>query len=340
MDWIRSLVRVMTTLICLSAPAVLAEEAGETPFSLVSITASESDPGTSGVADRESFQSDYRDPHRGWTVDVGTIILQRSRAKAALLAEDATTGDELSNVRDFGMGFRAGPIFELTRNWDLWDIGVRFFTIDSWRATRALSDTGNLQVPLVSTSSSDVFDTLDAGYTSQLYSTEISVKRRLNDAVRILGGFRVVELHEVAFGTAYSPSLEGNMHLQTANYLCGFQLGSEATLWNRGGPLSVEGFLKAGVYGNHVKMNIQGRGTHFYEDIQAAGNTTSFLGEIGLTAKYRLNPHWSLTGGYQLMWLDNVLLAPDFIAAMYGTTQTMANTAFYHGALIGVEAAW
>jgi len=41
-----------------------------------------------------------------------------------------------------------------------------------------------------------------------------------------------------------------------------------------------------------------------------------------------------------LMWLDNIVLAPDFIAAMSGTTQTMANTAFYHGALAGLEATW
>lgn len=278
-----------------------------------------------------------------WTVDAGALMLHRSHARAATLAEDGTTDAELANTADFDLGWAAGPRLRIERQLACgWDVGVTYFGIDGWRAEQALADPGNLRVPLVSSSPSDYFDTASAFYASRLYSTELNVGRRFCDHFKVLAGFRWVELHESIGAEAWSPTLEGRFNAQTGNYLYGFQLGLEGALWNNGGPFSLDGFLKAGVYGSHIRMAAQGEGTYFDMEGEATRGRTSFLGELGLVARYRLNKHWSIYGGYELMWIEGVALAGDAVAALSSTDENMLQngTAFYHGGLTGIELRW
>ena len=70
----------------------------------------------------------------------------------------------------------------------------------------------------------------------------------------------------------------------------------------------------------------------------------SFLGEIGVTGSCQLTRHLALRGGYQVMWLTSVALAPnqipatDFLAAQAGVNTS--GTLFCHGANAGLELAW
>jgi hypothetical protein len=279
-----------------------------------------------------------------WTVRAGTVILHRSKASPTTLVEDGQTGAELVNVADFDLGFAAGPQFEITRHLSTdWDLGVEYFNVDGWEARRSLADPGNLRVPFISDDPDDYFDTASAVYASRLYSTEVNLKRRVTERLRLVAGFRWVELHEFVAADVYSVDLEGNAELRTNNHLYGFQLGTEALLWNRGGPLSLDGFLKAGVYGNHIRASMAGEGTGLSGDGTGTTSRTSFVGQIGLKATYRLTEHLAAFGGYEVMWIDGVLLAPDIItAATGGGDDTLAcdNHAFYHGALAGLELSW
>jgi hypothetical protein len=278
-----------------------------------------------------------------WSVDAGALILHRSHARSATLAEDGTTDAELANTADFDLGWAAGPRIRIARQFACgWDVDVTYFGLDGWSASQSLADVANLRVPLVSTSPTDFFDTASAFYTSRLYSTELNVGRRFCDNYRVLAGFRWVELHEAIGAEAWSPTLEGSFNSQTGNHLYGFQLGLEAVLWNNDGPFSLDGFLKAGVYASHIRMAAQGEGTYFSLDGEATRSRTSFLGEMGLVARYRLNDHWSVYGGYQVMWIEGVALAGDVVAALSSTDENMLlnGTAFYHGGLTGIEFRW
>ncbi|MHB8903000.1 MAG: hypothetical protein ACYC6Y_29925 [Thermoguttaceae bacterium] len=272
-----------------------------------------------------------------WSVTAGSVFLHRSGGRPETLVEDGTTDAELANVSDFDLGWAAGPQLELTRHLDCgWDLGVRYFSVDGWDAARQLDDAGNLRVPMVSDDPDDFFDTVSARYASRLYSTEVNVKRQCFDRFRVLAGFRWVELHEQISAMAYSPNLDGTFGLDAANHLYGFQMGVESTLY-RCGSLELDGFLKSGIYGNHIGLDVSGI-------LEGSGtrDRTSFLGELGLTTRYHLGPHCSVYGGYGVMWLEGVALAADGPAALgHNSSDMLINgTAFYHGALAGLEFAW
>ncbi len=300
----------------------------------------------SGVANAQSDEAIFAlagaEFQPRWTASAGTIILHRSNARSALLAEDGTTHEELANTADFDLGWAAGSDVQVNRHFENgWSFGVRYFMVDEWKATKSLSDPGNILVPLVSTDPDDYFDTASALYASRLYSTELNLGRQIGERLRILAGFRWVELHERIGADAWSPTLEGTFDFDNSNHLYGFQLGAEGKLLQRGA-LEVDGFVKAGIYGNAIRLNVAGEGTYFEMDETATASRTSFLGEIGLTAKYRLGQHWSVYGGYEVMWLEGVVLAGDAVAALdAGSSDMLLNgTAFYHGAVAGVEFRW
>lgn len=278
-----------------------------------------------------------------WSVTAGSIFLNRSPARPGTLVVDGTTEAELVNVADFDLGWAAGPEVELSRHLDCgWDVAVRYFGIDGWNTSRSLADTGNLQVPLVSNNPNDFFDTASASYASRLYSTELNLKRRWGEQLRVLAGFRYVELLEKISAEAFSPRLEGTFDISGANYLYGFQLGAESVLYEHG-PLQFEGYLKAGVYGNHIRGNLYGDGTNFHLDDSATASHTSFLGEIGLTANYQFSEHCSAFGGYQVMWLQGVVLAGDFVSSLVSSSSDFDlfdGAAFYHGARMGLQFNW
>lgn len=278
-----------------------------------------------------------------WSVTAGGVVLNRSNARPGTLVLDGTTAAELSNVADFDLGWAAGPQVELSRHFDAgWDVAVRYFSIDGWSATHSLADTGNLRVPLVSNNPADFFDTASASYKSQLYNTELNVKREFGQRLRLLAGFRYVELHEQIAAEAYSPTLEGSFNVGASNYLYGFQMGAESSLYECG-PLRFDGYLKAGVYGNHIRGTLHGQGTNYNEDGRATASHTSFLGEVGLTATYPFSQHCAAYGGYQVMWLQGVVLAGDYVSSMVNPSagyNLFDGTAFYHGAQAGLQFNW
>ena len=97
---------------------------------------------------------------------------------------------------------------------------------------------------------------------------------------------------------------------------------------------------KAGLY----SCDASNRGTFDADSSHFEGNGSTaqaaFLGEIGLSAVYRLTQRWSLTAGYQAMWLDGIALAPNQIAVTDIATQqggiTTDGYLFFQGASVGV----
>jgi hypothetical protein len=280
--------------------------------------------------------------HPTWEATAGGVILHRSKALAATLVENGRTGAVMSNVSDFDLGWAAGPQVELARQFDNgWGFGVRYFSIDGWKASQTLADPGNLRVPLISDNPADYFDTAFASYSSRIYNTELNLSRQFGDRLRLLAGFRWVELLETISAGANSPTLGGTFDYGAANHLYGFQVGADAGVFERGA-FRLDVSLKAGVFRNEIGMNVYGKGTNLNIDESSSVSRTSFLGEIGLMAKYRLNGHFSVYGGYELMWIDGVALAGNAITAATESSQfpLINGTAFYHGATTGLEFDW
>jgi hypothetical protein len=163
-------------------------------------------------------------------------------------------------------------------------------------------------------------------------------------------GLRWVELHEEfrVAGASALPIFVNEFGTQTGNSLYGLQIGVARRFFDRGGALEVDGFLKAGGFRNHAKQVTSTVGSVTPPiTVGDRGDETSFLGELGLTAKYRFGDQVSVRAGYQVTWIDGVALAPDQIPFIDVTPNTPGSatlnansTMLYHGFQIGLEVVW
>lgn len=278
-----------------------------------------------------------------WSVYAGTVILRRDNPDVAAPVGFGALGFDAPG---FDVGVRAGVDIDIRRRLgDRHELQVRYFGVDGW--SDQFTDSGTVLLT--------DWETF-AGYSTRLHSTEVNLRSRWNDFVTVLGGFRWVELSEqldyqvntVTNIPGFPPfippfSIPANFaqRAHTQNHLYGFQLGTDVLLWDRGGPLTVNTELKAGIYSNLAKNS--GALESPVGDIVGDGRTyhTAFLGELGINARYQLTRSLALRAGYQLLWVEGVALVNDnqFDALAAGEVNT-SGSPFYHGALVGAELSW
>jgi len=300
-----------------------------------------------------------------WSVTAGAVFLRRSDAPERVMVEDAYTREELINTSDLNLDWGTGPRVDIVRHLNSeCDLQALFFCVDSWNAQAWAESPYGLIIPLFD--DAFTFDAVKAHYRSRLYSLEFNLRQVVcyrqckcgqagcgDDCceedccqpccckpwLRVLAGFRWIELHDQAFfWSRYTveevdPFQWGKFNCD--NSLHGFQLGAEAVLWDRGGRLQVDGFLKGGVYGNRVHRTGFATGDLGTRNIGDIHCRTAFAGEVGLTMTYRLTRRLSAMAGYEALWIDGVALAP-----MQEKDKHIYDTAFYHGALVGLQGRW
>jgi len=273
------------------------------------------------------------------------MVLFRSTADRRTLVQ-SLVGQELLNTSELDSNFKPGMRIALTRRLcDHWDVELAYMQADDCRATDTVLTSGWMffQAPSLLALAQGPAAGMNFTYTSRLYSTELNFKRHVRPAVALLGGFRWIELSEEFSGNFVQASGTSPFWINDANnHLYGFQLGTEVKFWDRGGPLTVLGTGKAGVYYNDADQT--GESPFTGDAVDASKVCTSFVGELNITAVYRLSRHVSLRAGYEALWLTSVALAPEQVDATdFGSGLTAVNTggdAVYHGFLGGVEVTW
>lgn len=163
-------------------------------------------------------------------------------------------------------------------------------------------------------------------------------------------GFRYINLGErldiSAQRTVFDEREDGSYNLRTANHLYGAQLG--ARLRRSGRQFGWEATGKAGIFGNDAQEtqsvtdfpNFPLRPT-----VSSNSGVVAFVGEINLSALYRLTDVWNLRAGYSAMWIEGLALAPDqldfdFAASPSGNQLRNNGGMFLHGVNVGLEARW
>jgi hypothetical protein len=172
-----------------------------------------------------------------------------------------------------------------------------------------------------------------------LHNAEINVSHEYCDWLKLMAGFRAVELDERGNADLVNPAVPFGYDVTTRNRLYGGQVGARVQLWCRDA-FSLTTTGKAGVYGNvsnHIASSSTGVAT-----VTAAGadDRTAFVGELGFQGAARLTDHLSLRGGYRLLWIDGVALASEQLAVTdfnQGTGFDGSGDVFYHGAFVGLE---
>lgn len=279
-----------------------------------------------------------------WTFRADGLFMNRSHAGSRVLARELLSGDVLLDTTDLDFDWQ--PAYRLAFSRRLgcsdWDLEAVYFQIGDLRADAAVTSNHffDFTAPnmLVLAAPGDF---MDFRYQSRLYSTELNLKRRIGPVTTLLFGFRWVEMSE-EFSAVRIDNI-GTLHFWNTdvnNHLYGAQVGADVMLWDRGGPLTVRGTGKAGVYYNDASQSSRGALLH----AGAKDHHTSFLGELEIVGVYRVNQHLALRAGYEMLWLSGVALAPDQIDVtnlLGGVAAVDARgDAFYHGFVGGLELTW
>jgi hypothetical protein len=284
-----------------------------------------------------------------WLISADALFLQRSSAEGFGVLFNATTGQELFNASSLGNDTQAGFRLIAMRHLasDRW-LDVEYFGIDGW-SSHANFGPGNLFLIGDQSQSGPPAATANFFYGSRLHTVEANLRAADFGWIQPLVGFCWIRLSETynasgLWDVGLGP-LPYSLNYHTQNDLYGGQIGANAIVWDRGGPLSINLIGKAGVYLGHSTNSAQFDGSPFILlDTETDANRCSFFGELGLNASWQFNSHWAIRGGYQVYWLEGVAIAPDQVLstdlANQGGGINTAGGLFLHGAHVGFEATW
>jgi hypothetical protein len=276
------------------------------------------------------------------SVELGVLILTRSRAAAEPTSKIFSLADNrvLLDSADLSLGTSSGlDVTFLMPLGESLGVETRYFGITGWRASRVVTDPLDGGVRFEGFGTSLAAETERIDYASRLYNIELNMLPLVTAGVPVVLGFRSLQLHE-RFELWQLDTLPASARLgsYTNNYLYGFQVGAEPYLSGAGGALRVDGLIKAGIYGNHAAQGVFSPllGT----SVEARRNRPAFVGELGIDVVYRFSRFFSLRGGYELLWLSSVALAPDQSRSTDLAAPSAGlnlGAAFFHGATASVE---
>jgi len=283
------------------------------------------------------FQQCCRCPR--WTAQADMIVMERRGAPDVELMRLTRTREGLANAQGYDFGLKAGPRLSLSRHIDCGkDLELVYFAIDGWWDSQTRADSSGVRFDGPGFTVDAFNIPMQFNYTSKLYNAEANLWLARGERLRLMAGFRWLELRESLIGRnigGWDPFWSNN----TDNHIYGLQIGADARVWDKGGPFYITTVLKAGIYTNHAEQF--GVSPVIGLPVNAEVNHGAFEGEVGVIGVYQYSCHLALRLGYQLMWLQGVALAPgqlhvsDTVAGV-GTVDTNG-AVFYHGALAGLE---
>lgn len=283
------------------------------------------------------------------TVDVGVTFLQRSNATNIRLITDQGTGDEVQNTGDLGFDYQTAPWFNITHEYDNcwgWDIG--FLGLDSWSDMQLTSEsiTPVLRlpqgIPVPTTGPNDVLSTT---YGTDLYSFHWNARRKLNDSIDLVAGFRWMEVDDLLGVRQVQTSDRDLFSVEASNRMYGVQIGTDLDLLHHC-KWDLSANLRGGIFYNRVSQSTRAPVltgiTGVVDNLDAKDDHTAFVGELGVTGRYFLSQRVALSAGYHLYWLEGIALAPNQIRTMDLTAPgTVAvdsgGSMFLNGATLGLS---
>jgi hypothetical protein len=309
-----------------------------------------------------------------WAVGLDALALSRSASHEYVLVRQGglpTGADTLSDVlsrpvlldaSDLDFSYDPGWRVNLRRRTRYgFGLELLYFEMDGWSSGAMIADpdVGTLAsgpaYMFFADTPSDPDDYHAFKYSSDLRNIEMHLRYPLGPRVRLLGGWRLIDLDESL--TAWSNNFD-LYRTTTSNRLIGPQVGADVSLWDKGGRLHIKGTVKAALYYNDVNVSARdlwgGFPTRIAERVSAGAGNTAVSTELGIEAGIRLTHHWSLRMGYQAMWIGGIALAPeqldnlDYVGAAAGHFPTPTATLFgksadtdgdliLHGGYVGAE---
>ncbi|MCR4414975.1 MAG: hypothetical protein NUV77_21360, partial [Thermoguttaceae bacterium] len=231
------------------------------------------------------------------TFEIGAILLSRDGPHARPSATIFRAADDalLADATDLAFGTRGGLdfTFEVALGPSM-DLALRYFGVDRWTASRAAADPDGVRFEGFGDAVWSPAEELD--YDSKLHSFEIGVRPRVVDALPVWVGFRTVQVHEGFALRVFDPLPAESIAVRTNNFLYGLQVGAEPALWGAGGPLRLEGLVKAGIYANLASASTFS--ARLDRTLGANRDRPAFVGEAGLSLAWKFSRFFTARGGY------------------------------------------
>ncbi|MCA9121135.1 MAG: hypothetical protein H6822_17415 [Planctomycetaceae bacterium] len=274
-----------------------------------------------------------------WEVGAGAIFLNRDASYSGAVVVD-NSHNPLMASSALNTGYHGGINVDVTRNCtETYSLNARFFAIDDWTVNTTATTTNGAWLYGHASPGSTLITGIDSIFGSDLYSAELNLVHRHNEWLDLMAGFRWLSINEnlnIEFTEGMNPYAEYEGFAN--NDLYGFQGGAAVNFIDHGGPFTLDGVFKAGIYGNDVGYDGQYvNGT--MTQVRNSSTRVAFAGEIGIMASLLLTDCISVSAGYQLLWVDGLALLGEQFAAIDWATQSGGSTsgnAFYHGAVVNV----
>lgn len=280
-----------------------------------------------------------------WIVAAEVVAIERlpPRSQRLFVGPPGTRGIEPIDAQNMDFDVALGPKISAVRRGPCgWELEVAYFQVDG--------STAQATIPgewVMVTDANIGFTVANPQFrdTSAVYWGELNVRRQCTDWLNVWVGLRVGEFdeHYRADGMGTSPlaRVPVSVNYNTYNHLYGFQIGSDAEVYNMGGPLLVHMLCKAAILGNSANQNARRVQTGVSdESAEAQVGKTTFFGEAGVAATYALTCHLAFRVSAQATWLEGVAMVTDQIGTtdFTGISRVNANgSLFYYGGGLGFE---
>lgn len=284
----------------------------------------------------------------------GLVLTRDNDSANRPLVLDVNTNDVLLTIGDLDFGWsgglRAGVGHRLH---GCWGAEIAYLGYFDTSAVAGVNSPDELTLPGdlgLQVNNFFMADDVSVRYTSIVNSAEVNLVRCCGDcnaSFEWLAGFRYVDLSERITITAFDSAESATTYrVKATNDLYGAQLGARTRC--RTGCWSWEATTKAGVFGNFMEQRqspiIDFPDFEFRSARGASESDVAFVGDVNFTSIYQITRVWGLRAGYNLIWVEDVALAPaqlDFTnVAGSGTGLVTGDSLFLHGVNVGIEARW
>jgi hypothetical protein len=270
-------------------------------------------------------------------------LFRQGNDDIALVNDNAVL--ELVNAKDVNLGIAPGLDATLGGRYRMFGLEFRYFGLHEWSSDHDASSANGAwvwyQIPIGNAG----VNLLATEYDSKLHNIEANVRWWPFDRLSILAGFRYLMLDEnLDITQDIGPGTIATHEIETANTLLGGQVGLEGIIvrfkdaFFQGDEISFGGWAKGGYFNNHIKTDISITTTTYAA--KGSDDKSSFLCEGALNIGYKITKNVAVDLRYQVLWIQNVGLAPEQVTGSdpgsSGIASTKAQSVLYHGPWVGI----
>ena len=293
-----------------------------------------------------------------WRSQVDSLVLLPSQLPSrTYYTKDTPPFTPALGSTTAGTPVGGGARYALMRNvGKVSSIEANYFRVESFSSAGAVPSS-DAQYAMVNLAGLDFEDIDTASFTSggRIQSFELNWREVADGPLIWLAGFRWVEWNQqLQLSDTYSGggTVSGADFFQTntGNNLYGGQIGADLLVWNDGGWLTINTFIKSCAYLNADAYQrtrataIEDGVTNPRGVLAASRNQASFVGEVGALASLHLTDWLTLRAGYMFFAFTGIADPNSQLSLTNFNNDTVgintASTLFLQGGTAGVEVRW